>query len=201
MRTHAPPTGSPKAGASERKTGQKMFQNVAKRAFQFAPIDQRVVGARQPPAGTRTVMGALGKHCGAVWRGSTRDQTTLDPFVGRFFATFCTPHWQPLAHSTLWSDGRPAYSLAASDRPQGPLRTCWAPWVLVLKHFPMLPSGEMLGPQQIVSTTERFETKHQHLGYPGTPGWPLVTVVCVPEALTRSYPPAKRLGSHDVQYL
>ena len=177
-----------------------MFQNVAKRAFQFAPIDQRVVGARQPPAGTRTVMGALGKHCGAVWRGSTRDQTTLDPFVGRFFATFCTPHWQPLAHSTLWSDGRPAYSLAASDRPQGPLRTCWAPWVLVLKHFPMLPSGEMLGPQQIVSTTERFETKHQHLGYPGTPGWPLVTFVCVPKALTHSDPPAKRVVSHDVEY-
>ena len=87
-------TNSP---ASERKTGQKMFQNVAKRDFQFAPIDQRVVGARQPPAGTRTVMGALGEHYGAVWRGSTRDQATLDPFVGGFSATFCTPHWQPLA--------------------------------------------------------------------------------------------------------
>jgi hypothetical protein len=48
----------------------------------------------------------------------------------------------------------------------------------------MLPLGKMLGPQQIVSTTERFETKRQHLRYPGTPGWPLATVACVPKALT-----------------
>jgi hypothetical protein len=116
------------------------------------------------------------------------------------FAPPTGSHWQPLAHSTLLSDGRPAYSLAASDRPKGPLRTCWAPWVLVLRHFPMLPSGKMLGPQQIVATTERFETKRQHLRYPGTLRWPLVTVACVPKALTHSDPPAKRLVSHDVQY-
>jgi hypothetical protein len=100
------------------------------------------------------------------------------------FATPTGSHWQPLAHSTLLSDGRPAYSLAASDRPKGPLHVTWVPWVVVLRHFPMLPLGKMLGPQQIVSTTERFETKRQHLRYPGTPGWPLATVACVPKALT-----------------
>lgn len=145
-------------GPSETKIVLKLLPNVAKRAFQHAPCDQRVVGACQPPAGTRTAMWALGEHCGAVWRGSTSDQATLDPFVGGFSATFSTP----LAHNTLLSDGRPTYSLAASDRPQGPLRTCWAPWVLVLRHFTMLSSGKKLCPQQIVSTTERFEAKPQH---------------------------------------
>ena len=44
--------------------------------------------------------------------------------------------------------------------------------------LPNAALGENVGPQQIVSTTERFETKRQHLRYPGTPGWPLATVAC-----------------------
>jgi hypothetical protein len=118
-------------------------------------------------------MRALGEHYGAVWRGSTRDQTTLDPFVGGFFATFGTPHWQPLAHSKLLPDCRFACSVAVSDRPQGPLCTCSTPWVVVLKHFPMLPSGKMLGPQQIVGCHAERSAALQVPSY-GPDGSPVV---------------------------